>query len=271
MSLSTRKTLLHALPIALFSGIGMALTGCGGGGVRLPVGTPGTFRSAPVPMGNGTATTLVTVDANGLPTAVGITLTEAALTGLPPAVKTLFEFPLPPQASTTAFNHIELRYWSHGHDPADLFEVQHFDFIPFMITPQERDQITAAGEDLAKVLKAPSVESIPLGFAPIPPVDEFYAEPRYGTRYFDVATFTPVLNHEQPYTTTLFYGYYNGQADFLEIPLTFPYIQATQDASFPIPLPRSVPKSAYYPTRYRIHFDATTREYTFSLEGMVAR
>lgn len=248
------------------------LTGCSnGGGVVLPTQTPGTYRSAPIAMGNGTGRTYVTIGADGNPTAIGVVLTADALTNLPTGVKTLFELPLPPQASATAFDHIEMRYWSHGHDPQDLFAVEHFDFIPFLITQQERNRITAVGDDIQKVLLSPRIEAIPVGFAPIPPVDEFYSEPRYGTRYFDVANFTPVLNKEVPYTTTLFYGYYNGLVDFLEIPVTIPFLQTQPNTSFPVVLPREVPKPGYYPTRYRIAYDATTQEYIFALEGLVKR
>lgn len=264
MASSALWALLGALTIYL-------LLGCGGSGGSLPKQTPGTYLGPPVTVGNGTARAYVEIGSDGYPTAAGAVLTETALTGLPTAEKTLFELPMPPEAVATVFNHIELRYWSGGHDPLDLFAVEHFDFIPFLITPQERQSITGRGEDLARVLKVPSSDRIPLGFAPIPDVDEFYAEPGYGTRYFDVANFTPVINKEVPYTTTLFYGYYNGEVNFLEIPLTLPYILSKPTAVNAIPLPKRVPRSGFYPTRYGVRYNPTTKEYRFALEGMVQR
>jgi hypothetical protein len=217
-------------------------------------------------MGNGTATSFLTTGNDGKPSALGVVLQEAALTGLPSAEKTLFELAFPPG---TAFDHIELRYWSHGHDPQELFAIEHIDWIPFLLTQQQRDAITATGDDVARVLRVPPAEQIPPGYAPIPSVDEFFAEPRYGTRYFDVANFTPVLNGTAAYTTTLFYGYYDGKIDFLEIPITLAYQRSQSDVSFPIQLPQSVPKGGYYPTRYRIRHDTANHEFTFTMEGLV--
>lgn len=249
----------------------VAVAGCGGSDAVAPTGTPGTYFGPTLAMGNGTIRSYITYGANGQPTEVGATLTEAALTGLPTAQKTLFEVMLPAEAAVTPFNHIEFRYWPNGHDPDGLFDKQHFDVIPFMMTPAERDTITATGADYARVVKVPSIEDIPIGYAQIPDVDQFFAEPRYGTRYFDVAGFTPVLNHQQPYTTTLFYGLYDGKVNFFEIPVTFALLEAQGNTTYAFPLPKSVPKPGYYPTRYRVKYDATTKEYTFAMEGLEYR
>lgn len=230
-----------------------------------------TFVGEWQPVGNGAAQSFVTHGADGTPSAVGVTLTEDALTGLPPEKKSLFELTLPPEARETVFDHTELRYWSHGHAPDDLFAIEHFDFIPFLISQGERDGITTVGDDLERVLRVPDPAKIPAGFAQIPPVDEFYAEPRYGTRYFDVEHFLPVVTKEEPYTTTLFCGYYDARLTFFEIPLTFPYLQSHPDVSFPITLPDSVDKHGYYPTQYSVRHDASAKTYTLSLESMVYR
>jgi hypothetical protein len=223
-------------------------------------------------MGNGTIRSYILYGADGKPTEVGAVFSAAALTGLPDAVKTLFEVDMPAQAAVTPFNHIEFRYWPNGHDPDGLFDKRHFDVIPFMMTQQERDAITATGADYARVVKVPPLDAIPIGYAQIPNVDQFYAEPRYGTRYFDVAGFTPVLNHQQPYTTTLFYGLYDGKVNFFEIPVTFALLAQQGDTTYNFPLPKSVPKPGfYYPTRYRVKYNAATQEYTFAMEGLEYR
>src|SRR5262245_13028749 len=74
-----------------------------------------TFVGEAKPIGNGTARTWVTLGADGKPTAIGVTFTEAALTGLPPALTprliwTEFLLPLPPEASVTGFNHVGLNW-----------------------------------------------------------------------------------------------------------------------------------------------------------------
>lgn len=249
--------------------LAVIMGGCGGGGGSSPRGTPGTVVGQTIPMGNGEARSFLTVGNDGRPTAVGVAMTEAALTGLPSATKTLFELNFPATAPGTVFDHIELRYWARGHDPQELFAVEHIDFIPFLISQQQRDAITATGNDIGRVLRVPSAKQIPPGYAPIPSVDEFFAEPRYGTRYFDVPSFTPVLDGTAAYTTTLFYGYYDGQIDFLEIPITLNFLKAQSDLTLPIPVPETLPENGYYPSRYRIRHDTANQEFTFTMEGLV--
>lgn len=243
--------------------------GCGGAEPGTGTGAPVTYKGEEKPVGGGSGYSFVTLGADGVPTVVGITVTEEALTGLPPEEKKLFQFALPPEARMTVFDHIELRYWSHGHDPQELFAIEHFDVIPFMISQDERDKITAVGEDLEHVLRVPEPDKLPVGHAQIPPVDEFYAEPRYGTRYFDVENFLPVVMHEKPYTTTLFFGYYDAKVTFFEIPLTFPYLESHPDVSFPIVLPAAVDRHGYYPTQFSVRYDPDAKTYTLSLESMV--
>jgi len=186
--------------------------------------------------------------------------------------KILHMLPMPIEAAELApLDHIEYRYWTHGHDPTDILGKEHFDIIPFLMTQEQRDQITAVGADKRRAIKVPRAECIPLGFIQIPEVDEFFAEPRYGTRYFDLVNFSPILNREEIITTTLFYGYYNGRMNFWEIPVTFDYLRTKPNEFYPIRLPRTVPKPGYYPTRYRFRFNTSTSEYVFALEGLVYR
>jgi len=70
-----------------------------------------TFVGEATPVGNGTVRSWVTTGADGKPTAIGVTFTEAALSGLPQSLTpgliwTEFLLPLPPEASATGFNHI---------------------------------------------------------------------------------------------------------------------------------------------------------------------
>src|SRR5688572_30520335 len=76
----------------------------------------GTFTGTAKPLGNGTATPWVTLDAAGNPTSVGVTLTAAALEGLPTAgAPVSLNLPFPSQGSTTAYNHVGLDFLSTGH------------------------------------------------------------------------------------------------------------------------------------------------------------
>lgn len=244
-----------------------------GAGAATRRGQPGTYFGTPIVMGGGTGRAYITIGNDGRPLSYGAYLTEAALSGYAEGVSKILTFlPMPLEAAgLSPLDHIEFRYWSHGHDPVDILGKEHFDIIPFLMSQGQRDQITAVGADKRRAIRVPRAECIPLGFIQIPEVDEFFAEPRYGTRYFDVANFTPILNREEVITYTLFYGYYNGRMNFWEIPVTFDFLREKQDTFAPIRLPREVPKRGYYPTRFRFRFIPAASEYLFALEGLVYR
>ncbi len=272
-----RKAIAPSL-LVLLSAATVLVSGCGGGGsgsVTQTV-TPGTYFGQTQPMGNGSVRSFVSVGSDGKPASLGVSFSENALTGLPSdlpplqhGISTVIQFPS--EAAQTPFNHIELRYWPEGHDPDGVLSLSHIDFVSFVISPQERDQITAQGENLAKVLKTPQDSYIPLGFAPIPSVDFAYAEARFGTRYFDVAKLTPVLSGTETFTTAVFYGYYNGQTNFIEIPITIPLLQSQSGITDTFAAPSSAAKAGYYPTRFRVQRNPVTNEQTFFLENFVYR
>jgi hypothetical protein len=268
---SNRKSARRRLAV-LVTGLVLAVA-AGSAAAATRRGQPGTFYGEPVVLGGGTGRTYITIGTDGIPLSYGAVFTESALSGYPADVHKLLHYlPMPVEAvPLTPLDHIEFRYWVHGHDPTDILGKEHFDVIPFLMNQEQRDQITAVGADKWRAIRVPRAECIPLGFIQIPEVDEFFAEPRYGTRYFDLVSFAPILNREEIITTTLFYGFYNGRMNFWEIPVTFDYLRTKSSEFFPIRLPRSVPKRGYYPTRYRFAFSVVTSEYRFALEGLVHR
>jgi len=253
-----------------------ALVGCGGSDSSRPAGSPpGTYVGPTAPLGGSTAHSFITFGAGGTPTAYGVAFPEAALSSLPPSAFNephSYFFEMPPQASVTPINHIELRWWAHGHDPVDLFTTAaHIDFLFFLLSPAERDRITATGDDLARALRVPRADRIPIGFSTIPNVDASYAEPRFGTTYFDVPRFSPVLNGEEAFTRVLFYGFYNGTVSFLEVPITGPVMGSKQEIADPATLPKTVDRHGYWPRSYHFRFNPATSEYAFSFEDLTLK
>jgi hypothetical protein len=107
--------------------------------VAEPTGT--TYKGAEVAVGSGKAYSWFSVTADGTPTAMGITLNSAALTGLPHAMAN-YVLPLPAEASAkTPFNHIGLDWMHEGHEPAGVYNVPHFDAHFYMISQAERAAI----------------------------------------------------------------------------------------------------------------------------------
>ena len=220
-------------------------------------------------LGNGTIRSWVTLDPYHKPKAIGVTFSETALSGLiaePPAGMIGEENPLalPPEAAPTGFNHISVDWNPKGHQPPGVYDVPHFDFHFYLMSPAEQEKITAKGSDLAKCRKPPAAQFVPVGYI-CPPGTEF---PRMGVHWLDPAT--PEL-HGQPFTQTFIYGFYDGKMNFVEPMITRAFLETKPDFTAPIKLPRAYPKPGYYPTRYSIRYDPIRKEYTVALEGLTYR
>jgi hypothetical protein len=229
----------------------------------------GTFVGETKPLGKGQVRSWVTLDANGNPTAIGLTFGEAALSNLPaeppPGEEgTEVSLALPTQAATTAFNHVGLWWNPHGHPPEKIYDVAHFDFHFYMITQGERNGITVKGDDVARSNKQPAAEFVPEGYIYIPDS----AIPRMGAHWVN-----PLSSelHGQTFTRTFLYGSYNGQLIFGEPMITKAFLETKTDVTEPIKLPAKYARHAYYPTKYSIRYDPIKREYTVALEGMTLR
>ena len=252
----TRKTVSFFM--LLIIGLGLIFAGCV---EKQP--ESGTFVGETKSLGNGMVRSWVTLGDDGNPTAIGLTFTEAALSGLPTENSTEYDLALPEQASAMPFNHIGIDWNPKGHEPPGIYDKPHFDFHFYMISPGERNNITATGEDMARLSKNVSPEFIPAGYVPIPG-----GVPRMGAHWFDPAS--PEFNN-QSFTKTFIYGFYDGKMIFLEPMITKAFLETGQNTTDNIKLPAKYPKKSYYPTRYSVKYDAAAKEYTLSLEGMTLR
>jgi hypothetical protein len=229
----------------------------------------GTFYGEPKPFGNGQIRSWVKLDRDGKPVALGLSFTEDALKGLPTELPRGQEgsevlLALPPEASTSAFNHIGVDWNPHGHVPEKIYDVPHFDFHFYLISPEARGRITAQGEDVARSRKQPPPEYVPVGYIYAPDSEV----PRMGGHWVD-----PQSNefNKQPFTRTFLYGNYNGQIIFMEPMITKAFLEAKTNVTEVIKLPSRYARPGYYPTRYSVKYDPTAREYSVALEGMTLR
>jgi hypothetical protein len=229
----------------------------------------GTFYGQPRPFGKGQIRSWVKLDRDGKPQALGLSLTEEALKGLPVELprgeqETELILALPPEASGTAFNHIGVNWNPHGHIPEKLYDVPHFDFHFYMISPEERSRITAQGDDLARSRRQPPQDYVPAGYIYAPDSEV----PRMGGHWVD-----PQSNefNKQPFTRTFLYGNYNGQIIFMEPMITRAFLEAKTDVTEIIKLPSRYARPGYYPTRYSVRYDRARKEYSIALEGLTLR
>lgn len=223
-----------------------------------------------VPFGEGTARSWVSLDAAGKPTAVGITLTEAALDGLPadatPGLVWMVEYVLglPPDVSGLPFDHIGVNWNPQGHIPNGIYNVPHFDFHFYTISPEERRQITARGDDLERCRAVPAAGEVPEGFIFAPESEE----PGMGGHWVDPQSHE---FHGQDFTSTFIYGTHDGKVIFWEPMVTMAFLETKPEVTVPLKVPGAYASEGYYPTSYDVRYDAKRKEYTVALGGMMLR
>ena len=221
-------------------------------------------------LGNGTVYSWVKLDDKGNPTGVGITATAMALEGLPmekPSTGFIgYEIPLklPAEAKDTPFNHVAFDWNPLGHIPPGIYDVPHFDAHFYLMTPEERNNITLVGEDLARTKKATPPGVMPDGYIMAPGGEEKYMGMHWGQLSW------PEFNGK-PFVHSFIYGSYDGKLAFIEPMFTLAFLKSKPQVVVPFPQPKLYPAGKYFPTTYRISFDEKRQEYTIALEGMVKR
>jgi hypothetical protein len=221
------------------------------------------------PLGKGQVRSWASFDQQGNPAAIGLTFSEESLATLPteppPGAEGIgISLALPAQASRTAFKHIGLDWNPHGHPPAKIYDVAHFDFHFYMITEEERAGITVQGDDVARSRKQPAAEFVPEGYINVPDSEV----PRMGSHWVNP------LSKElqgQAFTSTFLYGSYDGRLVFAEPMIAKSFLETKTNLTELIKLPAKYARNAYYPTKYSVRYDPIAKEYTVALEGMTLR
>lgn len=229
----------------------------------------GIFEGPPTTIGQGSARTFVTLDAQGEPTRIGIKFSDAALAGLPtepPHGSDGYEYilQLPAEAALAGYNHIGVDWNPKGHIPPGVYDKPHFDFHFYLIGKDARSRITAVGEDLAIAHKAPAAEFMPAGYV-LPPGTEVA---NMGAHAIDPKgdEFT-----KKSFTTTFIYGFYDGEMIFVEPMMTKAYLESRPDIITLVAVPEKYLRHGYYPIRYAVRYDTTQREYEVSLDSLMRR
>jgi hypothetical protein len=114
---------------------------------------------------------------------------------------------------------------------------------------------------------------VPPGFL-VPGDAAEQAVPQMGVHWFDASA--PELQGlfggtPQPFTKTFIYGSWDGAFTFYEPMVTRAYLLSKPDVVTPIRVPARVPEPGWYPTAYRVSYDAQAREYRVALTGLVSR
>ncbi len=228
-----------------------------------------TFYGPQVQMGNGHVRTWVNITHDGKPLAIGVEMTDGALTNLPqdPNDHAAATWPLTlhqKAKAVTPFDHVVIDWNVHGHPPVGIYSFPHFDFHFYKIS-------------LAAQMAIPPYEIDSAGFNM--PIPEGYMPPIYvripggvpqmGAHWFDP---TSPEWHGMGFTSTFIYGTYDGHVTFEEPMITLATLQSGNMIQKPIPQPQYYdPTHTYYPTMYSIWQNPSNGRHYVSLNNMVWR
>jgi hypothetical protein len=168
---------------------------------------------------------------------------------------------MPAQASATGIDHISLDWNPHGHEPAFLYGAPHFDVHFYMISQAEQDKIPG-GLDTTYV---DAKYIAPDYWSPDPT-----SVPMMGRHYVDSTS------HEfrgVPFDRTFIYGFSKGTMVFFEPMITKAYLESHPvSATMPVKMPQAYQRTGkYYPSKYTVHYEASTKETIVRLEGLVRK
>ncbi len=221
----------------------------------------------------GSARAWVQTDDNGVPSSMGIAMTESALTGLPTTVSgpsptaLMVTLPLPPEAGSTGFDHAELGWNPNGHDPVAIYGAPHFDMHFYLVSASSQAAILPSDPQFAtKAGNVPASAFVPTGYVPPPSPIAASAVPQMGVHWTDVAS--PEF-HGQAFTKTFIYGSWDGKYIFLEPMVTKAYLESHPNATQSIPQPSQWAAVGMSPSNYTVAYDATAKEFRFTLGGLV--
>jgi len=247
---------------------------------------------APQTVGNGTVRTYLVVDRNdpSTPVEVGVALSESAMDGLPAGVASsdpmanmhMYTLALPAQ-NPTPYKFVQFDWNPVGHEPAGVYTLPHFDFHFYTVPVSVRDGIMPTDPQYAaKAARYPAsefrapfyVDAATAGGAP----PSAAAVPMMGLHWLDVRSpeLQALAGHPEnakPFTKTFIYGSWDGQFIFDEPMITRAYLMSKHDATDPtvrneiisVPTAARYSPAGFYPSAYRISYDATAKEYRVAL------
>ncbi|MEO8621393.1 MAG: DUF5602 domain-containing protein [bacterium] len=226
-----------------------------------------------VSFAQGSARSWVQLDASGVPTSMGIAMTETALSGLPTTVSgpsptaLMVTLPLPAEAATTGFDHAELGWNPLGHDPVQIYGLPHFDMHFYTVSSATQMAILPNDPQwAAKAANLPATAYVPAGYVPPPAPIPASAIPQMGVHWVDVKSSE---YNGQPFSSTFIYGSWDGQYIFLEPMITKAYLDShPTNATKSIPQPAQWSKPGSYPTTYTVNYDASAKEFRITLGGL---
>ena len=216
-----------------------------------------TFYGPPVEIGDGVARTFVTEDAEGMPVSVGINLSREALDNLP-ANPTQYVLYFSNHAATDFYKHVLLYLNPHGHEPAHVYDVPHFDFHFYSIPSSQRMLI--GPNDSTQFANAPAAQYAPPLYLHTPG-----GVPQMGAHWIDLLS--PELSGGT-FTKTFIWGSYDGEFIFWEPMITRDYLLTHPNDDIALRQPAAFQHDGWYPQNYVIRYSTSPFLYTIALTNL---
>ena len=219
-----------------------------------------TFYGPAEPFNGGVIRTMVSMNEYGEPTQVGVKISAKVLEDVEEMESEIITLQFPNKSDGLPFDHLDINWNMHGHEPDFLYNVPHFDAHFYMVSEEYQMGIT----DPVKAAIYPDPEYVPAGYVPPPPFLPVQLVPQMGV-HWTKSTEAP------PFTHTFIFGSYDGEFIFYEPMFTVEYLRNEADGEiFPIAQPEEYAMGGYYyPTNYSIDYDPVKKEYTIILGGMI--
>jgi hypothetical protein len=257
-------------------------------------------------VGNGTVRTYVVLDEKdkSIPLEIGVAMSETSLDSLPSAqtmsadkmtasadmnmAMSMYLLDLPAQ-NPTPYKFVQFDWNPVGHEPAGVYDVPHFDFHFYTVPVEVRNSIVPSDPQYAaKAARFPASDlRAPFYVDAATPAHASAAAatvPQMGLHWLDVRSpeLQTMAGHAEsfkPFTKTFIYGSWDGQFIFAEPMITRAYILSKRDATDPAVRDETIPVSTapkyaaagYYPSAYRITYDAQAKEYRIALTQLARR
>jgi hypothetical protein len=235
-------------------------------------------------LGQGTARMFVALGSDNKPTALGVSISEAAMGTLPsmpmpgtPSAAQL-TLALPDEAKSMQFDHVMLDWNPAGHEPEHVYTLPHFDVHFYSMTQAEQATIMPTLPDFAtRANNVPDAQYAPPGYVAqnvlINAPAAAATVPMMGLHWIDGAASEL---HGQTFTSTFLWGSFDGRFIFIEPMITKAYIESAKTAPnntivLPLTAPAKYQRAGYYPQRYSITWDGSAKEYRISLDALVQR
>jgi len=243
-------------------------------------------------VGNGTVRTYIVTDQKnaGRPLEVGVALSEQALEGLPAPVEStdpmanmhMYTLELPAR-NPTQYKFVQFDWNPKGHEPDSVYTYAHFDFHFYTVPVEVRNSILPSDPQYAaKAANYPAPEYRPPFYLDAATAANAPAAavtiPMMGLHWLDVRS--PELQKltgnpagYRQFTKTFIYGTWDGQFIFDEPMITRAYILEKKTATdpsvvdevVPVPTAQKYSPAGFYPSAYRITWDAQQKEYRIAL------